>query len=280
MPTSIAFFGPVGTYTEEAALKYNSIKHNSAADLKPFPTIAGVVPAVSSGLTEEGVVPIENSVEGSVTYTLDLLISQSDLSICSEIVLPINHYLMAMPGTGMADIQVIYSHPQSLAQCRNYLERTLPRAQQIASSSNSAAVTDMKASSVPAAAIAPKRAAALYDVEIIEPGVQDSATNETRFVVLARQDHPRTGDDKTSMCFSFPADSPGALHGALAAFALRNINLAKIESRPTKESLGEYIFLVDCAGHRDDALVKEALEALAQQVSMLKVLGSYPRWKP
>ncbi len=279
MPDSIAFFGPVGTYTEEAALKYDSIKYNSTVELKPFPTIAAVVTAVSSGLAEEGVVPIENSLEGSVTYTLDLLISQTDLSICQEIVLPIEHYLMAMPDTRVADIQVIYSHPQSLAQCRNFLDRTFPQAQQIASSSNSAAVTDMKRSSVAAAAIAPKRAAGLYDVEIIRPGVQDSATNETRFVVLARHDHPRTGEDKTSMCFSFEADAPGALHGALATFARRKINLAKIESRPTKESLGEYIFLVDCVGHREDALVKEALEELAQKVSMLKVLGSYPRWK-
>ena len=242
LPSSIAFFGPIGTYTEEAALQYNSSKHNSMAYLIPFPTIAVVVAAVASGLTEEGVVPIENSLEGSVTYTVDLLISQSDLSICNEIVLPLRHYLMAMPSTTVANIQMIYSHPQSLAQCRNFLERSFPQAQQIASSSNSAAVTDMKASALPAAAIAPKRAATLYDVEIIEAGVQDSATNETRFVVLAREDHPRTGVDKTSICFAFTADAPGALHGALATFARRNINLAKIESRPTKETLGEYFF--------------------------------------
>lgn len=273
MTKRIAFLGPVGTYTEEAALH-----HDAQADLQPFPTIAAVALAVSSGMTEEGVVPIENSLEGSVTYTLDLLISQLDLSICKEIVLPIEHFLMAKPGTRAPDIRVIYSHPQALAQCRNFLERCFPQAQQTASLSTVAAVVDMKASSLPAAAIAPHRAAALHDVEIIGQNIQDNPANVTRFVVLANQDHPPTGRDKTSICFSFREDLPGLLYRALGEFAKRNINLAKVESRPTKQSLGEYIFLIDFEGHREDLLVKEAIEALARQTSTLKVLGSYPRW--
>tara|TARA_B100000315_G_C14588477_1_gene594433 strand:- start:3940 stop:4779 length:840 start_codon:yes stop_codon:yes gene_type:complete len=273
MAKRIGFLGPAGTYTEEAALLYDS-----DADLQPFPTIAAVGLAVSSGTTDQGVVPIENSLEGSVTFTLDLLIRESGLSIFEEVVLPINHYLMAKPGTRVADIQVVYSHPQSLAQCREFLERRFPNVQQVASLSNSAAVSDMKDSSLPAVAIAPKRAADLYGAEILDKDIQDVANNVTRFAVLARQDHLPTGDDKTSICFSFQQDAPGVLYRSMGEFATRNINLMKIESRPTKQSLGEYIFLIDCAGHRDDPLVREALEALSRTVSMLKVLGSYPRW--
>ena len=273
MVKRLAYFGPAGTYSEEAALLYDA-----NAELKPFPTIAAVGLAVSSEITDEGVVPIENSLEGSVTFTLDLLIRESQLSIHREVVLPINHFLMVKPGTRHAEIQVVYSHPQSLAQCREFLERSLPKAQQIASLSNSAAVFDMQESSVAAAAIAPRRAADLYHAEIIDGNVQDVANNVTRFAVLARQDHPPTGNDKTSICFSYPQDAPGLLYRTMGEFATRNINLFKIESRPTRQSLGEYIFLVDCAGHRQDPLVKEALDALRQSVSMLKVLGSYPRW--
>jgi prephenate dehydratase len=273
MANRIAFLGPAGTYTEEATLLYDA-----EADLQAFPTIAAVGQAVLSGTTDQGMVPIENSLEGSVTFTLDLLIRESGLSICTEVVLPINHYLMAKPGTRIADIQVIYSHPQSLAQCREFLERSFPNIQQMASLSNSAAVSDMKDSSVPAAAIAPRRAAELYGAEILGQDIQDVANNVTRFAVLARQDHLPTGDDKTSICFSFEQDAPGVLYQSLGEFAKRNINLMKIESRPTKQSLGEYIFLIDCAGHRQDSVVKEAIEAVGRSVTMLKVLGSYPRW--
>ena len=273
MTKLLAYFGPEGTYTEEAARLYDP-----SAGLQAFPTIAAVGLAVTSGLTDEGVVPIENSLEGSVTFTLDLLIGEPQLSIYQEVVLPINHCLLAMPGTRANDIQVVYSHPQSLAQCREFLERCLPNAQPTAALSNASAVTDMKGSSVPAAAIAPRRAAELYGVEIIGQGIQNVANNVTRFAVLARKDHPPTGDDKTSICFSFAADVPGALYSAIGEFARRDINLMKVESRPTKQSLGEYIFLIDCNGHRRDPAVGDALQALQRSVSMLNVLGSYPRW--
>ena len=223
MAKSLAYFGPAGTYTEEAALLYDP-----SADLQPYPTIAAVGQAVSSQATDEGVVPIENSLEGSVTFTLDLLIREPQLSIYQEVVLPINHYLMAKPGTQESDVQVIYSHPQSLAQCREFLEQRFPNSQQMASLSNSAAVSDMKESALPAAAIAPRRAAELYNVEIIGAEVQDVANNVTRFAVLARQDHPPTGDDKTSVCFSFEKDEPGILYRSMSEFAERNINLVKI----------------------------------------------------
>jgi prephenate dehydratase len=274
MPKRIGFLGPVGTYTEEAALRYDS-----GAELRPFHTIAAVGNAVSSGATDEGVVPIENSLEGSVTYTLDLLISQSDLSISEEIVLPIEHFLMARPGTSIADIQVIYSHPQALAQCSDFLERSFPNAERAASLSTVAAVMALQDSELTAAAIAPQRAAQLYEVEILGQNIQDNANNVTRFVVLDKQDHGPTGNDKTSICFSYREDAPGLLYRALGEFAQRGINLAKVESRPTKESLGRYIFLIDCEGHREDWPVQDALETLRAQVGMLKVLGSYPRWE-
>jgi len=175
-------------------------------------------------------------------------------------------------------VQVIYSHPQALGQCRKFLERCFPQAQQMASLSTVAAVLDMKASAVPAAAIAPRRAAELHGAAIIAQSIQDYPNNVTRFVVLARTDHEPTGRDKTSICFSYDQDAPSLLFRALGEFARMGINLAKVESRPTKEVLGRYIFLIDCEGHRSDPNVAEALAGLQRQVSMLKVLGSYPRW--
>ena len=273
MVRTIAYFGPAGTYTEEAAFQYDP-----QANLQPFPTIPAVGLAVSSSATDQGVVPIENSLEGAVNNTLDILISQPDLSIFGELVLPINHYLMAKPGTNAGSIEVIYSHPQSLGQCQEYLEREFPNIQQVASLSNSAAVADMERSSIPAAAIGPRRAAELYGAEILDRNIQDSPNNMTRFVVLALHDHPPTGTDKTSMCLSFNQEAPGVLYRALNEFASRNVNLRKIESRPTKQLLGQYIFLIDCDGHREDPLVNDAIQALNTSNSLLKVLGSYPRW--
>lgn len=274
MTRTIGFLGPSGTYSEEASLLYDP-----SAD-RPYPTITAVGEAVASGEIEEGVVPIENSLAGSVIFTLDLLISQPKLFIRGEVDLPIEHYLLTKPGTDPAEIKVIYSHPQALAQCRAYLEKNYPQAQQMASLSTVLCVSDLLASPVPAAAISPRRASELYDVDILDQGIQDVTTNVTRFAVLGLSDHPPTGRDKTSMAFTFEDDSPGLLYKVLGEFAQRNINLFKVESRPTKQLLGEYIFMVDCAGHREESPMKEALEALSQPVSMLRVLGSYPRWNP
>ena len=273
MAKRLSYLGPAGTYSEEAAVLYDP-----EAELVPFPTIPAVCRAVSEGLADEGIVPIENSIEGSVVYTLDYLINETELSIFHEVVLPIQHCLMIKPGTSTTDVSIIYSHPQSLAQCRHYLEDNFPKAEPIASLSNSAAVTDMLESETTAAAIAPQRAAELYGAKIIGRGIQDVTNNVTRFVLLGWEDHAPTGYDKTSLCFTFTRDAPGSLYNALGVFATRDINLVKIESRPTKESLGRYNFLVDCEGHRESDVVKAALESLGEQVSGLKVFGSYPRW--
>jgi len=275
MALTLGFLGPSGTYTEEACILYDP-----TAELRPYPTITAVGEAVASGDLVEGVVPIENSLEGSVTFTLDLLISQPNLFIKGEVVVPIVHYLMAKPGTVPSEVKVIYSHPQALAQCRQYLEKTYPQAEQMASLSTVLAVSDSFASPVPAAAIAPRRASELNEVDVLDIGIQDVASNVTRFAVLSLADHTPTGHDKTSMAFTFEVDTPGSLYRALREFGTRDINLYKIESRPTKQYLGQYIFLMDCAGHREESPMKDALAALSQPTSMLRVLGSYPRWYP
>ena len=273
MARTIGFLGPLGTYSEEAALLYDK-----TAD-RLYPTITGVGEAVAAREIDEGVVPIENSLEGPVTFTLDLLIAQPTLFIRGEIDLPIEHYLLAKPGTVPAEIRVIYSHPQALGQCRQYLEKNYPQAEQMASLSTVLCVTDSFESKVPAAAISPRRASELYDVDILDRGIQDVANNVTRFAVIGLSDHAPTGDDKTSMAFTLEKDSPGLLHRVLGEFADREINLLKIESRPTKQLLGEYIFLLDCVGHREESPMKEALAALSDPISMLRILGSYPRCK-
>ena len=211
-----------------------------------------------------------------MTDTLDILVHHSSLSIRRELVLPIRHFLVAAPGASIESIEFVYSQPQALAQCREFLEARLPSAEVIASLSTAAAVEDMLGRGAGAAAIATRRAAELHGCVVIAAGIEDDVNNMTRFVVLAPTDHPQTGADKTSACFSFDEDAPGILHGVLAEFANRGINLAKIESRPTRQSLGRYIFLVDFEGHRKDDTIREVLSIIEEQVSLLKIFGSYP----
>lgn len=271
----LAYLGPPGTFSEEAALKYDS-----AAELVPMATITAVVAAVDSGMADEGIAPIENSLEGSVPETLDLLVhGPRPLSIRNEIVVPISHCLLVRPGTRAEDVKVIFAHPQSLGQCRGFVERCFPKAAVEAALSNSAAVEEMM-SREGSAAIGTARAAELYGAEVLARGIQDREPNVTRFVVLAREDHEPTGDDKTSVAFAFAnEDKPGQLVGALQEFSQRGINLSKIESRPSKEKLGTYIFLIDVDGHRKDPALAEALAAIKEKCSFFRVLGSYPRFR-
>lgn len=273
MAQRVAYFGPAGTFTEQAALLYQP-----DAELVPFTTIAGVVQAVEAGQAALGVVPIENSIEGTVSGTVDALIHESDLAIRDEVVLPIEHHLMARPGASVDSIEIVYSHPQSLGQCRHFLERRFPSAQLVASLSNATAVEDALKSERPAAAIGPRRAAELYGAEILASNIQDSQHNETRFVVLAHADRPPTGDDKTSVCFALADDDkPGTLVNVLKEFAERSISMTKIESRPSKQLLGKYIFLVDLEGHRDNPVVAECLAQVKRKSTLYKLFGSYPR---
>ena len=269
----LGYLGPAGTNTELACLAYDG-----TATRVPYPSIPDVGSAVESRSVDEGVVPIENSVGGSVSVTLDLLVHGSGLAIRNELVSPITHSLLGREATKLSDIRVIYSHPQALEQCRVYIAGHLPNAEPVASLSTSAAVEEMLAADLPSAAIATERAGELYGAHTLDRGIEDYPNNMTRFVVLARTDHPRTGEDKTSICFSFDDDAPGILYSVLREFATRGINLAKIESRPTREALGRYIFLVDLEGHRNDDDIKAALREIERQTSTLKVFGSYPRY--
>ena len=273
MANRVAYLGPPGTFTEQAALL-----HDPQAQLMPFATVAAVASAVDSGMADEGVVAIENSLEGSVTDTLDILIHESRLAIRRELVLPIEHCLLAKPGTSAGQVETIYSHPQALGQCRHFLERCFPKAHLEASLSTTTAVEQMMEHER-SAAIATLRASELYGIAVLAQGIQDNRSNETRFVVLGASDSPPTGRDKTSFAFSVAQDQPGSLVDVLKEFSQRQINLAKIESRPTKQELGKYVFLVDLEGHRSEPAVAEALEKVEAQAYFFKVFGSYPRFE-
>ncbi len=275
MARRLAYLGPPGTYSEEAAMLYDE-----DAELVAATTLPGVVQCVHGGEADEGIVPVENSLEGTVTFTADLLIQETSLKIKSELVLPIHHCLLAKPGGSEEGVEVIYSHPQSLGQCREYLQRRFPNASLMPSLSNSSAVSDMLESERRALAIAGKRAARFFGARILEEEIEDNHSNATRFIVMAAEDGAPTGKDKTSICFNFDADRPGSLVSVLQEFSNRGINLNKIESRPTRRSLGRYFFLADVDGHKVDDSVRDALDVIARKVSMLKVLGSYPKYTP
>jgi len=273
MTKRLAFLGPAGTFSEQAALLCDP-----QAQLLPFATVAAVAAAVDSGMADEGIMAIENSLEGSVTDTLDMLIHESALLIRRELVLPIEHCLLVKPGTTADQVTTVYSHPQALGQCRRFLERCFTRARMEASLSTTAAVEQMMEQDG-AAAVATMRAAELYKAQVLARAIQDNQNNETRFVLVAASDSAATGRDKTSLAFSVPQDRPGSLVDALKEFSDRRINLTKIESRPTKQELGKYVFLVDLEGHRTDPKVVEALERVQALAYFFKVFGSYPRFE-
>jgi prephenate dehydratase len=243
-------------------------------------SLTAVAMAIQEGTGDAGIVPIENSLEGPVTETLDILVHSSrPLSIRNELVLEIEHYLLVRPGTKAQEVQVLFAHPQALAQCRGFVERSFPKATVEAALSNSAAVEEMMGRKH-AAAIGTRRAAEIYGAETLEKGIQDRSPNLTRFVVLAKDDHAPTGDDRTSIACAFVVeDRPGLLVGALKEFSDRSINLSKIESRPSREKLGTYIFLMDVDGHRSEEPLATALEAVKAQCSFFRVLGSYPKYR-
>jgi prephenate dehydratase len=276
---TIAYLGPPGTFSEEAAIAYATTCMNSETAYLPLTNIPGIVTAIETGAATFGVLPIENMLEGGVSSTLDLLVHETGLRIAGETVIPIRHYLAARVGLTLADIAVLYAHPQSLGQCRRFVERCLPNAATVASLSNSAAPMQALADERPAAAISTLRAAEMTGAHILARDIADNLGNVTRFIVLANQDAPPTGYDKTSFCFGFSEDRAGLLVGTLQELARANINMTKLESRPTKEVLGEYIFLVDIEGHRSDEHVAPVLEQIAAIAGMFKVFGSYPRWR-
>ena len=267
----VAYLGPAGTNSEVAALRAYP-----QGELIPCNSVPAIGRALQSGEVDRGVAAIENSLQGSVTDTVDLLIHES-IAVCGEIVLPIEHCLMVHPSRDIEQIDVIYSHPQSLGQCRRYLESHYPNVRTEAALSNAEAVAVMMRTPR-SAAIGPARAADIYGARIVERGIEDSSLNKTRFVVLGRESAEPTGCDKTSIAFAVAHDRPGTLVGVLHEFADRAINLTKIESRPSGGELGVYVFLIDLDGHADDPLVTQALAAVKEQADFFKVFGSYPRW--
>ncbi len=274
--TIIAYLGPPGTFSEEAAIAYGG----PDAEHLPLASIPAVVTAVETGAATVGVLPIENVLEGSVPATLDLLIHETELRIAGETVIPIRQYLVARVGIGLPQVKVLYGHPQSLGQCRRFVERCLPGVATVASLSNSAAPAEALADERPAAAISTLRAAELTGAHILARDIQDRSGNVTRFIALGREDAPPTGDDKTSLCFGFTErDRPGSLVEVLAEFAREQINMTKIESRPSKAILGEYIFLVDINGHRLDPQVAAVLDRVRARTGLFKVFGSYPCYR-
>jgi len=267
-PLPIAYLGPSATFTHQAAL----LRFGSAASLVPARSIAEVFEEIERGRAEFGVVPVENSTEGSVNVTLDRLID-SELVITGELLLEIAHHLLSR-AQDVAEIRTVCSHPQALAQCRQWLTSNLPEVTLEEVSSTSAAV-ERAGSDPTVAAVASDLAARLYALPVLSRRIEDNPFNTTRFLVLGRRAMPPTGKDKTSILCSLKHEV-GALAAFLDPFARHGLNLTKIESRPTKRRPWEYVFFVDFEGHLDTPPVQAALSELRERCLFLKLLGSYP----
>ncbi|MPZ73774.1 MAG: prephenate dehydratase [Nitriliruptorales bacterium] len=271
--TRVAFLGPDGTFTSQAA-----VRAAPDGDLVPKATISDVIAAVRDGDVPLGVVPMENSIEGSVNVTLDdLAFGPAGAYIRAEITIPIAMNLLAKTGSALEDITTVRSQPHALAQCRRWLSDHLPTAELQAATSTAEAAREAAAGDGSVAALGPAVAAERFGLEVRAADVHDHDGNTTRFVVLSASMAARTGADKTSIVVFFGEDRPGLLLRILDEFALRGINLTKIESRPTKQALGEYCIFIDCAGHVTDARVAEALRSVHRHAADVRILGSYAR---
>jgi prephenate dehydratase len=273
----IAYLGPKGTYTEWATLSYRDhhLKHEGTIVLDPHRSIQGVFQSLSRGDATLAVVPVENSVEGSVGTTLDCLWSTPEVQIQQALVLPILHSLISKAPT-LQTITRVYTHPQSLAQCQLWLEKNLPQAQLIPTSSNTEALESIsQEANMGYAAIASARAAQLFNLPILASSIHDYPDNQTRFLVIGLDAEEQPNATNTSLAFSLYANRPGVLNQVLDSFARRKINLAKIESRPTKTSLGAYLFFLELESSQSEPHVQEALEEIQELTECLKVFGSY-----
>lgn len=269
----VGYLGPQGTFTEAAARKYCT---GDQVELVCCHNLPDIVAAVESGALDEGVVPLENSTEGVVGQVMDLVARASGIYFCGEVIINIHHNLLARPGIEKGQVTRVLSHPQALAQCREYLARELPETLTGDTASTAQAAGIVAASAEPWAAIGTDLAAREYDLAVLDANIQDSSENATRFIVLGRSEAGYSDCSRTSLIVD-ARDRPGALYGILREFALREINLTRIESRPVKKELGRYLFFIDLEGHRSDDGVKGAIEAVSEKVASLRVLGSYPR---
>ncbi len=268
----IGFLGPVGTFTHEAVRALGFDDDDAVA----YSSITDVLDAVGTEEVDLGVVPIENAIEGTVSATIDGLLFDHDLFIEREIVIPIRLHLMARADVALADVRTITSYTHALAQCRRFLAGLSDvRVESVASTADAARLAAQ--SSEPVAAIASRAAATTYGLSILVQDVEDHADNETRFVVIGREFIPApTGQDRTSIVCFQDADRPGSLYGILGGFAARDINLTKLESRPTKRGLGEYCFVIEFDGHIADDVIGDCLADLQAHLTRVKFLGSYP----
>jgi len=271
----LGYLGPAGTFTEQAVFSQPDL---SGMEHRPIDSIIDVLRAVSDGGVDYGLVAIENMIEGSVTATLDALAFETDLFIQREVIINVNLNLLVLPGVALADIRRVRTYPVAYAQCRGYLSQNLLSAEFQATNSTAEAARQLVASQDRGTAvIAPQRSAEVYGLEVLAANVADHPDNQTRFV-LVRADGiaAPTGNDKTSLVVYQRTDAPGSLIGILQEFAARAINLTNLQSRPTKASLGQYCFLLDCEGHVADEVVADALRNLNMKTSQVKFLGSYP----
>ncbi len=268
-PKKIAYLGPQATFTHMAA----KIKFGESAEYIPAKGIGDVFSHVETGRTDYGVVPVENTSEGMVNYTLDRILD-SELNIIGEVILRISHYLLSKEKE-IVSVKKIYSHPQALAQCRLWIERNLPHAEIIETKSTGEAA-QLAFSEDKSAAIGSKLASSIYGLNILKEHIEDSAQNYTRFLVIGKEKMPPTGNDKTSIALAIK-DRVGALFELMKPFAENKVNMNKIESRPSKQKPWDYIFFIDLDGHIEDESVKRVLNSLEDLTTFLRVLGSYPK---
>lgn len=267
-PLAVAYLGPQGTFTEAAALK----RFGSAVHGEPCATIDDVFRTVEGGAAQYGVVPVENSTEGAVGRTLDLLLN-SNLKICGEVMLQVHQCLLSNEND-LSVIRRVYSHPQSFGQCQGWLNTHLPHAERVTASSNADAAR-LAASESFAASVGGVQAAEHFKLKVLAQNIEDDSRNTTRFLVVGKQDVAPSGCDKTSLVLS-AANRPGAVHDLLTPLAKHGVSMTKLESRPARSGLWEYVFYMDIDGHQQDARVAAALEELKQAAAFVKVLGSYP----
>ena len=266
----VAFQGERGAYSESAVYTF----FGNDAEVKPCRDLTEVFKSVDKQDVPVGVVPVENSLEGSVNQAYDLFLTHN-LKVSGEVIIRISHCLIANPSTSLEAVRTVYSHPQALAQCRSFLERL--GSDLIPTYDTAGSVKMLREKGLKdAAAVASEKAAEIYGMKILVKEIEDIPTNYTRFFVISKNDSPSTGKDKTSIIFA-AAHTPGSLYHALGEFAKRNINLTKIESRPTKQKAWEYNFYLDFEGHRTEENCTAALKALEKSRTFLKILGSYPK---
>ncbi len=274
--TTYAYLGPRGTFTEAALL---AMPESQGASLLPVSSVAQALRLVRNDEVTGALVPIENSVEGSVPSTLDELSHGSQLQIVDEIAIPVMFALLVRPGTKLSEIKRVATHPHAHAQCAGWIDQNLPGVHVLPAMSTAAAAAELTEDANYQAAIASTAAAAHYGLEILQDGIADQSAAWTRFILVRKPGHllPPSGNDKTTLSLFMHEDHPGALLEILTEFSVRGVNLTRIESRPTRKQLGDYFFSLDCEGHIDEEHVGEALKGLHRICADVKFLGSYPR---